>query len=51
MTGATAISTDNYYRAYVVGHIAVLGHIAELNNYLEYNLDDKHTVNLSLPLY
>ena len=26
-------------------------YIAVLKNYLEYNLDDKHTVNLSLFLY
>ena len=35
------ISTDNY-RAYVIWNILLY-----LNNYLEYSLDDNHTVNLS----
>ena len=37
------IITDNYYRAYVIWN----RYSAVLNNYLEYSLDDNHTVNLS----
>ena len=37
------ISKDNYYRAYLCN----MEYIAVLNNYLEYSLDDSHTVNLS----
>ena len=43
MIGALAISTDNYYRAYACD----MEYIAVLNNYLEYSLDENHTVNLS----
>jgi len=43
LIGALAISTDNYYRAYVIWN----RYSAVLNNYLEYSLDDNHTVNLS----
>ena len=38
------ISTDNYCRAYVIWN----GYNAVLNNYLEYSLNDNHTVNLSV---
>ena len=43
MTGAPAISADNYYRAYVIWNI----YVAVLNNYLEYSLDDDHAVIFS----
>ena len=44
MIGALAISTDNYR---TLQDICDMEYIAVLNNYLEYSLDDNHTVDLS----